>query len=89
MDEQSEKNIEEAEKLLGHATGIGKIQRGECPFHAFSPMACMFCFYGHMLSCHYPLTCDEAKCEHYLEAEGLADQPDSFEDFQRDLESNL
>jgi hypothetical protein len=27
---------------------------------------CMFCPYGHMLTCHYPLTCAEAECDHYL-----------------------
>jgi len=28
-------------------------------------VACMYCPYGHMLECHYPLTCDEAECDHY------------------------
>jgi len=27
---------------------------------------CMYCSYGHMLECHYPLTCDEAECDHYM-----------------------
>lgn len=87
MDEQSRRNIEEVEKILGHATGIGKIERGECPIHPFSPIACTFCSYGHMLDCHYPLTCEEAQCSHYregLEAEGYADEPDTYEDFLRD-----
>ena len=23
--------------------------------------------YGHMTECHYPLTCEEARCSHYLQ----------------------
>lgn len=52
--------------------GITKIANGECPTDALSPMACNFCPYGHMLDCHYPQTCEEAKCSHYqqeMEAE--------------------
>lgn len=45
--------------------GITKIANGECPTGASSPMACMFCPYGHMTECHYPQTCEEAKCSHY------------------------
>ena len=65
MDQDSKRAIEEAEKDLGHATGIGKIERGECPLGAISPVACTFCQFGHMLDCHYPYTCDEAECSHY------------------------
>lgn len=57
--------------------GITKIANGECPAGASSPLACSFCPYGHMLECHYPQTCEEAKCSHYqqeLEAEGHGDQ---------------
>lgn len=32
-----------------------------CP----NPMAAFFCAYGHMLECHYPLTCDQAQCSHF------------------------
>jgi hypothetical protein len=60
------KSIEEAEKELGHPTGVGKIQRGECPLHTWSPIGCTFCRYGHMLECHYPHTCEEARCSHYI-----------------------
>ena len=45
-------------------SGIDKILKGECPLNTLSPMACTFCGFGHMLYCHYPLTCDEAKCDH-------------------------
>ncbi len=32
----------------------------------FNPMAAMVCPTGHMLECHYPLSCEEAECDHYL-----------------------
>jgi hypothetical protein len=70
MDEKSRKNIEEAEKQLGHATGFGRIDRGECPMHAISPVTCVFCMYGHSLDCHYPKTCEEAECSHWQESQG-------------------
>ena len=31
-----------------------------------SPMQAMFCPFGHMLECHYPKTCNEAQCDHWL-----------------------
>jgi hypothetical protein len=31
-----------------------------CP----TPMHAMFCSFGHMLECHYPMTCTEAQCNH-------------------------
>lgn len=76
MDEKSRKNIEEAEKDLGHATGIGAIDRGECPMGAVLPIACMLCDYGHVMDCHYPKSCEEANCYHYQEAiaEEIADE---------------
>jgi len=41
-------------------------------------MAAMFCPYGHMTECHYPMTCTEAECSHYqaemdLEEDSLND----------------
>ena len=30
-----------------------------------TPAAAMRCAYGHMLECHYPLTCEQANCSHY------------------------
>ena len=56
-----------------NSMGATKTLQGDCPIGGASPMACMFCQYGHMTHCHYPLTCDEAECSHYqaeLEAEG-------------------
>jgi hypothetical protein len=49
-----------------YPTGFDVIQKGQCGMKAFSPHQCMFCSYGHMLECHYPMTCEEAECEHYL-----------------------
>jgi hypothetical protein len=67
FDEVSRKNIEELESAAGFPTGIGRITRGECPAGGVTPMACMVCPYGHMLECHYPMTCEEANCSHYQE----------------------
>lgn len=43
-------------------------------------MSCMFCPYGHMLECHYPMTCEEAECDHYQietnEYDDYSDNPD-------------
>ncbi len=65
MDEKSWQNILDAEQRLGHPTGIGRIDRGQCPRGAVSPLVCILCEFGHMLDCHYPLTCQEAECSHY------------------------
>jgi hypothetical protein len=32
---------------------------------AASFMRAMFCPYGHMTECHYPMTCAEAECGHW------------------------
>ena len=56
-----------------NSMGATKTLTGTCPQGGANPMACMFCQYGHMTDCHYPLTCDEAECSHYraeMEAEG-------------------
>lgn len=57
---------EQATKEI-NSMGATKTLTGGCPMGGASPMACMFCLYGHMTECHYPLTCEEAKCSHYLE----------------------
>lgn len=44
--------------------GIARIAAGECPLNATSPMACTFCMVGHMMECHAPMTCEQAKCSH-------------------------
>jgi hypothetical protein len=33
-----------------------------------TPMACMFCPYGHMTECHFPYYCEDANCSHYRQA---------------------
>lgn len=45
--------------------GVWRTQNGKCPRGDLTPMACMFCPYGHMLECHHPYTCEEAECSHY------------------------
>jgi len=65
MDEDSIKKVEEMESISGKPSGIGKIDRGECERGAINAIACNLCPFGHMLECHYPLTCDEAECGHY------------------------
>jgi hypothetical protein len=47
--------------------GVIKTTTGQCPLDHTSPMACMFCHYGHMTNCHYPLSCAEANCSHFQE----------------------
>lgn len=70
---------EEAEEMAARqidSMGVVKIYTGNCPINAFSPMACMFCEFGHMTECHYPQTCSEAECSHYqqeLAAEGYGE----------------
>lgn len=68
MDAESRKNIEELEKNSRFPTGVGRIERGECPAGALTAIGCTFCPYGHMLECHHPYTCEEIKCSHYLRA---------------------
>jgi hypothetical protein len=51
--------------LLGkYEPGFIKIKEGYCPINATHPGACMFCMVGHILECHHPMTCEEAKCSH-------------------------
>lgn len=44
--------------------GLVKIKTGTCPINAKSPMACALCMVGHLLECHAPMTCSQAKCSH-------------------------
>lgn len=50
-----------------NSMGVTKTLQGDCPIGGSSPIACMFCQYGHMTDCHYPRTCEEAECSHYQE----------------------
>lgn len=69
MDDRTRTHIREMEANARFPTGVGKIDRGECPTGAIYPMACMFCPFGHMLECHHPYTCEEVECSHYKQAE--------------------
>ena len=53
---------------MAYESGIDKIKAGRCPRGALLPIACTFCQCGHMLECHHPLTCEQAKCSHYQAA---------------------
>ena len=50
-------------------TGIERIASGEC--QAAGPHACTFCQYGHMTECHFPHTCGEAQCDHFLDEQDV------------------
>ena len=39
--------------------------------------AAFFCQTGHMLECHYPLTCDEARCSHLAKYDGYSPDEDA------------
>ncbi len=65
MDDEGRQRIEEIEKTSRFPTGIGRIDRDECPLRCIQPIACMLCSYGHMLECHYPMNCEEVECSHY------------------------
>lgn len=60
-----EKDARAAARKIIDSSGSTKVLRGECPIGGVTPMACMFCFYGHMTECHYPNTCEQANCNHY------------------------
>lgn len=47
--------------------GIVRIKTGTCPMKGSSglPISCMFCPVGHLLECHYPYTCEIARCSHW------------------------
>lgn len=71
MSAESRLNLEEMEKNSRFPTGVGRIDRGECPLGGLTPMSCMFCEFGHMLECHHPYTCDEVECSHYQEEQDM------------------
>jgi hypothetical protein len=51
--------------LAKYPSGIGKLDRGECPMGCDQPLACQMCHRGHLSECHYPQTCEVARCSHY------------------------
>ncbi len=64
LSEITRKTIVELEKGSRYPTGMGRVDRGECPIHAWTPERCRLCEYGHMMCCHWPMTCGEADCGH-------------------------
>lgn len=65
LDDLTRKRIEEIEARSKYRTGLGTIDRGECPRGYGHAVACASCPYGHILECHYPLSCKDAFCQHY------------------------
>jgi len=61
--------------------GMDLISSGKCPLNAQNAMACMFCLYGHMTDCHYPMTCEEAHCSH-LERYDVPELVDAEDEYQ-------
>ncbi len=57
----------------GSSTALVANPKCVCP----NAMAPMFCPYGHMLECHYPMTCEEAQCEHFKREEESDNVPES------------
>lgn len=47
--------------------GTDLITAGLCPIKTERtlPMACLFCEFGHLMECHYPARCADARCSHY------------------------
>lgn len=68
---QEEAQKQATEKI--DAMGSVKTLTGTCPRGGMSPTACMFCPYGHMTDCHWPLTCEEAECSHYQQEMEIED----------------
>lgn len=64
-DSDTIKQMETVESHTGKTPGILRIARGTCPRSGTNSMACMFCPNGHMLECHYPMSCEEAQCSHW------------------------
>lgn len=62
--------------MADYPTGVARVESGDCPLGAFTPMGCMFCPYGHALECHYPYECEEAACSHYQEQ--MAAEPELY-----------
>ncbi len=69
MSENARADLEEMQKYSRFPTGVGRIDRGECPRDATTAVTCMFCLSGHLLECHYPRSCEEAECSHRGPAE--------------------
>lgn len=52
--------------LSGHPIqGTDEVLVSNPNCRCWHPMAAMTCPFGHMLECHFPMTCEEAQCEHF------------------------
>ncbi len=56
-------DIEAAVKNFGMAGNIDRNKYDSC--QCSTVMEATFCQTGHMLECHYPMTCSQARCIHY------------------------
>lgn len=45
--------------------GTDEVLQANPDCECFTPLAAMFCPYGHMLECHYPVNCETANCSHF------------------------
>jgi len=70
---------------MNYKSGIEKVRSGECPRKALSPMGCMFCEFGHMMECHFPMNCEEANCSHYQELTNDMPDDDDFYEYPQEL----
>ena len=55
------------------AEPLGVAPNPDC--HCLTPMAPMFCVFGHLLECHAGMTCEVARCSHYERAMEGASAP--------------
>jgi hypothetical protein len=54
-----------------YPAGLDVMAAGECPIISgttaeFGSLNCWLCNYGHQTECHYPQTCEEAHCSHWM-----------------------
>lgn len=51
--------------LHAYPSGVDMLKFHLCGIGAANPMTCMLaCRFGHLMECHFPRTCEEAKCSH-------------------------
>lgn len=55
----------------GYLAGMDLIRDFACPLNHGMILNCFMCSYGHATECHYPLTCEEARCGNSSPAEPL------------------
>lgn len=55
---------------IARVVGIRGAENCKCE----TPLAALLCLTGHMLECHYPLTCEQANCSHFQRREGTQEK---------------